>query len=704
MQIASLTTSEVETGKNIESAEFNVDPTIAMLVLRDKIYKNPTLACVREILSNARDANRENKKAKTPIEVSVVEDSSPTFSVKDSGVGISRERLRYFTSYGSSTKRKDNKQTGGWGLGCKSPFAVSDQFTVDTVWEDKESKKKFHTVYLMFINESNRSSYTVLSEKEAPVDAITGTEIKIPVSEDEIYRFKDYAEQVTRYWDHPLTKNSVRPKFNWDFVRTAFKPLIGSNYADGEYCGLVLDGIHYHFDAQNLPEFPSELSRFANSLTYFFNTGDLDVNPTREDVNYTSSKTFESIYNSVTDAHANVKAKVVEELKPFFNFPLMAAIKLAGMGNLKNLVGKEIVAEYSLPTDSRVYGTGLCATMRVFTTEDRVCRLLSFQRSKQGAGLRSALIDSFLPYSLFKTDGSANAEGDIQVVINDLPVNRPSAYVRGALLQHHAIILLSPEDRTKDLKESVKEITDAVGSEPALRGVVPTLLSSYPKTSAPQEIRERAKKKKIPAEALWDMQNTTISSRKVSSKCGGVVVVKVKNKGYAVASRTQLHNAHVMGNTHYPHYVPVWGVSPKCVHLLGDGWITPDEHLQITRKRLINQGVPLVETLEHMSFLGNARKTPNSLRIFANKLGPCLLRTFLLRVLDAPYVRIHNSLQVPDGITRRLHGSKEYDVDSLKELQAAYPMLFCLDTYTATYQLKMDIEKEVISYIRGKKI
>jgi len=95
-------------------------------ILSKNIYSNQILAVVREILCNAWDAHIEAGLTDKPIQVTL----TPTeFSVRDFGAGIHPDQVGpLYGRYGSSTKIVDGRVTGGFGLGCKAPFAYTDHF------------------------------------------------------------------------------------------------------------------------------------------------------------------------------------------------------------------------------------------------------------------------------------------------------------------------------------------------------------------------------------------------------------------------------------------------------------------------------------------------------------------------------------------------------------------------------------------------
>lgn len=118
-----------------EAIKFGFDSgsIVHLQSLLSNLYNDPIRAVVRELSINAIDSNVEANSDK-PIEVTLPSALYPTFVVKDSGTGMSLDTLRMvYTNYGASTKRNSNDFVGMLGVGSKSPLAVADNFTIDTV-------------------------------------------------------------------------------------------------------------------------------------------------------------------------------------------------------------------------------------------------------------------------------------------------------------------------------------------------------------------------------------------------------------------------------------------------------------------------------------------------------------------------------------------------------------------------------------------
>lgn len=97
-------------------------------IMSDTLYKDKPLAVVRETVCNAVDAHIACGQPDLPVEITLDQKS---LMVRDFGDGIPPDDFeRIYTIYFYSQKGGDKRQTGGFGLGCKAPFSLSDSFTV----------------------------------------------------------------------------------------------------------------------------------------------------------------------------------------------------------------------------------------------------------------------------------------------------------------------------------------------------------------------------------------------------------------------------------------------------------------------------------------------------------------------------------------------------------------------------------------------
>lgn len=124
---------------NARTQAFSITNSAAMAnLLSTSLYSNPLRAAMRELICNAWDSHVASGRTDTPIDISVHYLTGVT--VADHGSGIAHDMVHdIYCTYGSSTKTSDANQTGGFGLGSKSPFAIADTFTVTSHYDGKKS-------------------------------------------------------------------------------------------------------------------------------------------------------------------------------------------------------------------------------------------------------------------------------------------------------------------------------------------------------------------------------------------------------------------------------------------------------------------------------------------------------------------------------------------------------------------------------------
>jgi hypothetical protein len=299
--------------------EFSIDTESSMIVsiLRDKLYRNKVAAVCREIASNCRDANREAGREKTPIEITIDKDednflgeNAILISFKDSGIGISPDRMdKIFLKYGGSTKRDTNNQTGGFGIGAKTPFAYTNNFVITTVCDFEGKRMKYVYQALIIADGVKETSQLILIDEEE-TNEHTGTIITVPIGSDEskfdlqqrIREFEWECLHATALWDVKPTYNGfkyctaeVRDKElrvsmsgkGWKMVEDKHDIL----NSGGDLVASV-DGIPYPIDADEIKEYDlrKKLQNFAryNDLTPIIEieTGEITLSASREDVEY----------------------------------------------------------------------------------------------------------------------------------------------------------------------------------------------------------------------------------------------------------------------------------------------------------------------------------------------------------------------------------------------------------------------------------
>jgi hypothetical protein len=171
----------------------------AFRILSSSLYKEKILAIVRELSCNAFDAHVSAGWAARPFDVHLPNNFEPFFSVRDYGPALSPDQIaNVFTTYFESTKTETNDQIGGFGLGCKSPLAYVDSFTVISRFEG------FKRTYTVFFDEQDTPSIVLMSEDDiSQPDTFeeAGLEVQLAVRSESYREFKEKAQQVFRYFD-----------------------------------------------------------------------------------------------------------------------------------------------------------------------------------------------------------------------------------------------------------------------------------------------------------------------------------------------------------------------------------------------------------------------------------------------------------------------------------------------------------------------
>ena len=98
---------------------------------RDNIYSDKIMAPIRELISNAIDEHNLHKIDKA-VEVKIYrDDRAYRWSVRDFALGLDENGIRNVLGmYFESTKDRSNASIGGFGVGAKSFFVVTDNATI----------------------------------------------------------------------------------------------------------------------------------------------------------------------------------------------------------------------------------------------------------------------------------------------------------------------------------------------------------------------------------------------------------------------------------------------------------------------------------------------------------------------------------------------------------------------------------------------
>jgi len=248
-------------------------------ILTDKLYQNKEGAVIRELSANARDAHVAAGKAELPFHITLPTWISTEFQIRDFGTGIDPDEFYdVYTNLGHSTKDHEDLSIGAYGLGSKTPFAITDQYTIRNFYHGTVY------VYTAFKDEGMPTVSLIGSETTTESD---GLEITVDITSDgNVSSFRRECAKQLAYFDvKPLIYNCN--DFEWNEVPELH---MGYDVKSGHYYSnitIVMGGIPYTSSTDNFPdEIREALKRIE--LTLVAKLGEVDIPPSRESLEFTS--------------------------------------------------------------------------------------------------------------------------------------------------------------------------------------------------------------------------------------------------------------------------------------------------------------------------------------------------------------------------------------------------------------------------------
>lgn len=283
------------------------------------MYSDPVGSIVREITSNCLDAHteREAKKAGTmplskgediryfsdnkKVQIEYIKSNrilgiGEAIIFRDFGVGLSEERVEaVYTVFGESTKRIDNQQIGGFGLGCKSPFTFTDTFYITTSYNGR-------LYYYMLSKTNDGLSMDLMHETES--DTKNYSEVIIPIAfRHERQKFIEAVQEQLIYIQNIeyIGLDLVIPKIVYEDEH-----VVVTNDKSYRSLSLLIGPIRYPLDYTN-SDFGGIFNDYISldhTIAFKIPIGALELVPSRESI----------IYSPVTIKVIKEKIKLISEL------------------------------------------------------------------------------------------------------------------------------------------------------------------------------------------------------------------------------------------------------------------------------------------------------------------------------------------------------------------------------------------------------
>jgi hypothetical protein len=332
---------QVETSGPMSESEFSIgDPWLIIEYLTKNVYSDVIRVIVQEIMSNSRDAHREIGQTRR-VRVVLPNKLDSCIHFRDFGPGMDYDRMhKVFKNYGNSTKRSSNTQTGGFGIGGKTPWAYTDVFTIrSTAWEDGKLLRREYSAIkaadrklkLMDMGEP-----LVINMDDPAIpddDKHSGVIVSMNVQSGDWDKFTTKVIDITKFW-----KDEERPEIcgkdpapvlpdmsvmfsgpNWKVLNCTQSVSNRYGYSSNTATA-VLDGIPYPISADSLDLGYSDTDNgmlrplLDGRFVYYFNVGDLTPSLSRESLQY-DDKTKAAIIAVMKEAYASLKVQVNDGLR-----------------------------------------------------------------------------------------------------------------------------------------------------------------------------------------------------------------------------------------------------------------------------------------------------------------------------------------------------------------------------------------------------
>lgn len=177
-----------------------------------KMYSDPGRAVAREYLANAVDSCRLARKLQPgitlpPIDVTTPSRLDPTYTVRDYGMGMTEDETEdLLSNFGASggEKRSSNEYCGGFGVGSKSAFSLTDTFSF-TVWHGGRKR-----IWVCTIRADAAKAIQLLSD--TPSDEPRGVKVEVPVKLDDMKKVCHGVAYVMATLNEPVKLNGTLHK------------------------------------------------------------------------------------------------------------------------------------------------------------------------------------------------------------------------------------------------------------------------------------------------------------------------------------------------------------------------------------------------------------------------------------------------------------------------------------------------------------
>ena len=273
----------------------------AFQILSD-LYSDKPLAIVRELGCNASDSMTASGKKDQPFHIHLPNALEPWLTIQDFGTGISHQNIYdIYSTYFESTKTNTNDQIGCLGLGSKSPFCYTDNFSVTSI---HNGEKRIYNAYF-----AENGNPTIALMSATPTNEKNGVAIQIPIKQKDFESFKNAVKTAFRYFD-------IKPTISGDSIvwydeTAVFKGDDWMFYdkTNSYEAFAIMGGVTYPVEHRHLLDKYNIIIR--KGIVMKFNMGELDFAPSREHLSYDDA-TIKALNDKLEKVMKELRSKVLE--------------------------------------------------------------------------------------------------------------------------------------------------------------------------------------------------------------------------------------------------------------------------------------------------------------------------------------------------------------------------------------------------------
>ena len=263
-------------GEVKEEAQFKMKASRKAFQILSDLYSDKPLAIVRELGCNASDSMTASGQADKPFHIHLPNALEPWLIIQDFGTGISHDNIyNIYTTYFESTKTNTNSQIGCLGLGSKSPFCYTDNFTITSIHNGEKR------IYNAYFNAANMPTISLMSSEKTKDG--NGVAIQIPVKANDFNTFNHSVYKAFRFFDVKPTISGG--KIDWDEIKPDFTGAFWKSYHKLNQSFAIMGGVTYPIETYKVDGDHYDILRKAG-LVIKFEIGEIDFTPSRESISY----------------------------------------------------------------------------------------------------------------------------------------------------------------------------------------------------------------------------------------------------------------------------------------------------------------------------------------------------------------------------------------------------------------------------------